>query len=221
MKRRFFFGIISLLLLTITAAKAWPLFKTTHHPRYQRLETGDIVFQDTRGAQGKAVADATGSTFTHCGVVFENKGKLYVFEAVQPVKIVTLDTWKSRSKVFHARRLKNRTRLTNDSLLRAIAWGEKQLGKNYDLKFQWSDESLYCSELVWKVYHQSTGIKICQPKRFKDYDLSDQSVIKIIIQRYGGRNNLPMNELVVAPSDLAESPLLAEVPRRSKKKSLR
>jgi hypothetical protein len=31
------------------------------------------------------------------------------------------------------------------------ATGEGFLGKDYDLTFGWSDERLYCSELVWKV----------------------------------------------------------------------
>ena len=208
------------LLFSVLAVNALPFFKAAHHPRYERLQTGDIVFQDTGGAQGKAVTAATNSNFTHCGVVFEQDGKLYVFEAVQPVKIVPLNVWKARSKVFHARRLKDRAKLTNNSLVKAMAWGERQLGKDYDFKFLWNDEQLYCSELVWKVYHQATGIKICEPKRFKDYDLEDQAVLKIIVQRYGERENLPMNELVVAPSDLADSPLLDEVPRKKRKKSL-
>lgn len=220
MEKRFFLVFFAFLLISAVSAQGWLLFKSAHHPRYERLQTGDIVFQDTGGAQGEAVTAATKSNFTHCGVVFENNGQLYVFEAIQPVTFVPLDVWKARSKVFHARRLKDRTKLTNDSLLKAMAWGERQLGKDYDFKFQWSDDRLYCSELVWKVYHRATGIKICEPKRFMDYDLEDQSVLKIIVQRYGDRGNLPMNELVVAPSDLAASTLLDEVSRKRRKKAL-
>lgn len=217
MKRRLFFGIILILLLSLTASHAWLFFKTTPHPHYERLQTGDIVFQDTGGAQGAAVTAATQSPFTHCGIVFEQAGKLYVFEAIQPVKVVTLDSWKARSKVFHAKRLKNRSKLNQEAINRAVIWAEEQLGKNYDFKFQWSDDSLYCSELVWKIYHHATGITLCPPQRFSNYNLNDQAVLNIITQRYGNPQNLPQDELVVAPSDLANSPLLVEAPRRRKK----
>ena len=39
-------------------------------------------------------------------------------------------------------------------------------------------------------------------------------VRKVIEERYGGIENLPKDEKVVAPSDIATSPLLVEVPRR-------
>ena len=38
--------------------------------------------------------------------------------------------------------------------------GEKFKGKNYDLTFEWSDDKIYCSELIWKIYKRSTGIEI-------------------------------------------------------------
>lgn len=215
-------GIATTLCLSLISAQALPFFNTSHHPPNERLQTGDIVFQDTGGAQGKAVSAATNSSFTHCGVIFEKAGKLYVFEAVQPVKIVTLETWKARSKVFHARRLKDRTRIKTPPLWPKPHNGHNShLGKNYDFKFRWSDDSLYCSELVWKVYLRATGIQICKLKTFSDYDLENKAAYKLIIKRYGSSKNLPLNEPVVAPSDLAESVLLTEVPRRLKKKWFR
>lgn len=188
--------------------------KTWKHPRYEPLQTGDIVFQDTGGMQGAAIEAATGSNFTHCGVVFESKGTLYVLEAVEPVSIVTLKDWKKRSSVFHARRLKNTAKLDQTTVNKAAVWGKKQLGKPYDLLFEWDDDSLYCSELVWKIYKESAGITLCKPKSFESYFLEDEVVRQVIRQRYGSLEKLPKNEPVVAPSDLAASPLLVEVPRR-------
>lgn len=180
---------------------------------YQGLQTGDIVFQDTGGYQGAAVRAATNSDYTHCGVVFEANETPYVLEAVQPVSVTTLELWRTRSKIFHALRLKDQSKLHPKSVSKALEWGQRQLGKDYDLLFQWDDDDLYCSELVWKIYQRATGIELSQPKSFQSYFLDDPAVQKVIEDRYGDLSALPRDEPVVAPSDLAESPFLIEVPR--------
>ncbi|MDA8972748.1 YiiX/YebB-like N1pC/P60 family cysteine hydrolase [bacterium] len=210
---------LALVFLFSSLAAQGSLFsKKSPHPNYERLRTGDIVFQDTGGAQGEAVRAATKSPFTHCGVVFETNGQFYVLEAVQPVQVIPLKRWKARSKIFHARRLKNPRPLDAAAIKKASAWGNAQLRKNYDSLFQWGDDELYCSELVWKVYKKAANIELCQPKPFSAYFLNDPAVLKIVQDRYGALEKLPKNEPVVAPSDLADSVLLVEVPRRPKKK---
>ena len=88
--------IIAAILTGITLGGFFPFKK--NGPKYERLQSGDIVFQDTGGEQGEAVEAATKSKYTHCGVVFEQERQLYVLEAVQPVKVVTLDSFRKRSK---------------------------------------------------------------------------------------------------------------------------
>ncbi len=207
--------LFSLSLFCVSAADAFS-FKFPSAPRYA-LKSGDIVFQDTGGQQGEAIKAATHSNFTHCGVLFEENGKLYVFEAVQPVCVTPLAEWKARSKIFHARRLKDPQKLTPAAFVKASKWAQQQLGKSYDPLFQWDNENLYCSELVWKVYKEATGISLCEPKSFQSYFLNDPAVSKVITQRYGDVSKLPREEPVVAPSDLASSSMLEEVPLLAKK----
>jgi len=214
--------IVSLVSLSLFhCAKASPLSLITgkSKPSYD-LKSGDIVFQDTGGAQGAAVQAATKSNFTHCGVVFEENGKLYVIEALEPVTITPILQWKRRSSVYHAMRLKNPKKLTPAILKKALNWGVQQVNKPYDFKFQWDDANLYCSELVWKLYAENAGIRLCEPKSFHSYFLDKPEVRKIIRLRYGAIESLPKNEPVVAPSDIAKSALLVEVPRKSKKSSI-
>lgn len=177
----------------------------------ETLREGDIVFSSSDRGQGEAIIAATGSPYTHCGVVYEKNGKLMVLEAVQPVGVVSLEDFKSRSKpgTFLARRLK--TPVTPEKYRSAREWGEAQIGKNYDVRFLWDDGKLYCSELVWKVYHMA-GVELCAPRRFRDYDLEKPSVKKIIKERFGTPDNIPLDEKVVAPSDIAKSALLVDVP---------
>lgn len=206
--------VLAFFVFLAASLDSFGLFNKSGHPNYERLRTGDIVFQELGGEQGQAVRAATGSRFTHCGVVFEQDGKLYVLEAIQPVSVVSLDAFRRRSKLFHARRLKDPSALNVPNLQKALRWGRQQLGKDYDPLFQWDDDHLYCSELVWKIYRRAAGIELCEPKTFQTYFLDKPEVRRLIRKRYGNRANLPAREPVVAPSDLAASHLLIEVPRR-------
>jgi hypothetical protein len=180
------------------------------------LQEGDILFHGTPGQQADAIRGATGSPYTHCGVVFSENGRLMVLEAVQPVRTTTVVEFEKRGTpgTFLAKRLKSPPDASG--LEKAKAWGKKQLGLNYDARFQWGDDKLYCSELVWKVFDKA-GVKLCEPRRFKDYKLDHPALKPVIEQRYGSADKLPKDEPVVAPSDLAASELLVEVPRAGKK----
>jgi uncharacterized protein YunC (DUF1805 family) len=177
------------------------------------LQEGDVVFSSSTAGQGGAIIIATRSPYSHCGMVFVEKGKMMVLEAVQPVGVVSLEEFISRSKpgTFMARRLK--TPVNPASYQTAKSWGMSQIGKNYDAKFLWDDRNLYCSELVWKIY-QHAGVELCIPRRFKDYHLDDPTVKKVIEERYGSMQDMPQDEKVVAPADLAASFLLEEVTKQ-------
>jgi hypothetical protein len=180
------------------------------------LQEGDILFHGTPGQQADAIRGATGSPYTHCGVVFSENGRLMVLEAVQPVRTTTVEEFQNRGTTgtFLAKRLKSPPDAAG--IEKAKDWARKQLGLNYDARFQWGDDKLYCSELVWKVFDKA-GVKLCEPRRFQDYKLDHPAVKPVIEQRYGSADKLPKDEPVVAPSDLAESDLLVEVPRVEKK----
>jgi hypothetical protein len=180
------------------------------------LQEGDILFHGTPGQQADAIRGATGSPYTHCGVVIRENDRLIVLEAVQPVRTTTVEEFQKRGQpgTFLAKRLKSPPDAAG--IGKAKAWGKKQLGLDYDARFQWGDDKLYCSELVWKVFNEA-GVKLCEPRRFHDYQLDHPAVKPVIEQRYGSAAKLPKDEPVVAPSDLAASQLLVEAPRVEKK----
>ena len=59
-------------------------------PAYQPVE-GDILFQSLPNPAGLDLVDAiegsTGSPYSHCGMVFQERGEWQVIEAIGPVKI--------------------------------------------------------------------------------------------------------------------------------------
>lgn len=207
--------IAALALLPITATAGSSL-KKSPHARYD-LREGDIVFQGNAGPQSDAVRAATDSPFTHCGLVFSEDGRLMVMEAIQPVQVTSLERFINRSLPgsFHAKRLKRP--VDPAALAKGRAWASKQAGLPYDVHFRWDDSRLYCSEFVWKAY-ENAGVKLCKKRTFRSYKLDSPAVKKIVTQRYGGIDKLPLDELAVSPGDLAASTLLIEVPKLPEKR---
>ena len=54
-----------------------------------------------------------------------------------------------------------------------------------------------------------TGIELCAPRHFSDFDISSSNVKKLIENRYGP--DFDLSEMVVAPIDLFNSVMLEEV----------
>lgn len=169
----------------------------------QKFNDGDIIFHTSLSKQSKMLEMATNSKFTHVGVIFYKKGKPYVFEAVQPVKITPLSEFINRGKNKHYKVMRYNKPLSLEQKNNMMSWAKKQLGKSYDIKFQWSNNKMYCSELVWKMFN-SVGITICDTKNFSDFNLSHSLVQSAIQNRYN-KQNFEKNEIVVAPVDISES----------------
>ncbi|SFW57909.1 YiiX family permuted papain-like enzyme [Chitinophaga sancti] len=176
------------------------------------IHSGDLIFQTSTSAQSKAIQLATKSRYSHCGIIYKEGNKFYVFEAVQPVKRTPLDKWIARGKGGHyvIKRLKHADKVLSADVLKKMKQvGEIFTGKNYDLTFEWSDDRIYCSELIWKVYQRSTGIEIGKLQKLSDFDLTSDIVKAKMKERYG--NNIPKNEIVISPQAIFESEQLATI----------
>lgn len=179
------------------------------------IQDGDIIFHTSLSGQSKAIQLATKSKYSHCGIVYKSKDKYYVFEAIQPVKLTPLDKWIARGKdgKYVIKRLKNADEiLTAETLKKMRQIGERFMGKNYDLTFEWSDNKMYCSELIWKVYQRATGLEIGELENLGDFDLSNEIVREKMRERYG--TNIPMKETVISPQAIFESDLLMTVKKK-------
>lgn len=170
------------------------------------IQEGDIIFQTSKSSQSQAIQLATHSEYSHMGIIYRKKGEFYVCEAIQPVKFTELNEWIKRGKDEHyvVKRIKNSDKvLTPNTLLKMKKVGEQYLGKDYDLYFEWSDEKIYCSELVWKIYKEGANIEIGQLERLSDFDLDDELVQNKMRERYG--NDIPIEEQVISPAEMFKS----------------
>ena len=176
------------------------------------LKNGDLIFQTSQSSQSQAIQLATKSQYSHCGIIYQEGEKYYVFEAIQPVKNTPLEQWIARGKAgkYVVKRLKNAAQVLTPSALRKMKQvGDGFKGKNYDLTFEWSDDKIYCSELIWKVYQRGTGLEIGKLEKLSSFDLSAEAVKKKMKERYGDR--IPLNETVISPAAVFESELLITV----------
>ena len=178
----------------------------------QDLKNGDIIFQVSKSSQSKAIQIATGSKYSHMGIIYIENGKYFLYEAIQPVTLTPLNKWIKRGENSHfvVKRLKNRSKLiSSKSIQKMKKTGEVFNKKNYDIYFGWSDESVYCSELVWKIYKNSLNIEIGELKKLKEFNLEHPVVSQKLHERYG--ENIPYNEPVISPGDMFDSELLETV----------
>lgn len=172
------------------------------------MQDGDIIFHRSSSRQAAAISAATHSDFTHMGLVFFDHGKPFVYEAVQPVKSTPLKEWIARGekRQYAVRRLKDDGLIKVEALKHEV---QGMLGKDYDWLFEWSEDRIYCSELVWKAYKRGLGIELGALKRLRDFDLEQPVVRSIMQERYG--KQIPWEISVIAPSDIFDSPLLQTV----------
>jgi len=176
------------------------------------LHDGDIIFQTSRSSQSLAIQRATGSPYSHMGIIFIRDGRPYVFEAVATVRYTALESWIARGQGSHyvVKRLKDAEKVFDSNGLAKLRGATSEFaGRPYDLTFEWSDDRIYCSELVWKVYDRGLNIRVGELQRLKDFNLADPVVKAKMRQRYGKR--IPLDEPVISPAAMFRSPLLVTV----------
>lgn len=167
---------------------------------FQIIKTGDIIFQTSLSEQSIAIQKATNSIYSHVGVIYEDQGQFLVYEANQYVKSTPINEWISNGKDHHfvIKRLKNSEVVLNDKVIQLM----KQISANfnnkpYDKYFEWSDQRIYCSELVWKIYKLGTGLELGNTEAFNSLDLSSPEVKSLLDKRYG--DSIPLEEKIITP----------------------
>ena len=173
---------------------------------------GDIIFQTSLSSQSVAIQRATKSKYSHMGIVYLQDSRPLVFEAAGSVRLTPLDDWVARGEGgrFIVKRLSESDELLSDkSIERMLSVGKTFSGKGYDPYFEWSDERMYCSEVVWKIFKRALNIEIGELQTMQDFDLSDSLVKAKIHERFG--DSFPIHETVISPAAIFDSKLLVTV----------
>lgn len=175
------------------------------------FQTGDVLFVNCNSSFALPISLATHSEYTHCGVLYRKGDEVFVIEASDTSRLLPLVEFFENTaddRVLALRLKKEKKGFSPGMLARLEKALPKWLGKPYDPLFMWDNERLYCSELVYKLYH-SMGIELCPVRKIKDFDFTSAEVKEEVQTRYHGK--IPYEEPVVAPVDLVRSRLLDTV----------
>lgn len=191
--------VLALVLATACRARAEP----------PPVQAGDLVFQTSRSSQSEAIRLATGSAFTHVGLVVLRDGEPWVLEASRRVRY-------TRLRAFVGHGVGRRVAIyrlvdppTSDLSSRLEEAARRRLGRPYDTTFEWNEERLYCSELVYLVLRDALGIEVGELEPFDALALSSPEVRRLVEARLG-RGASPTGP-VLTPVSMTRSPRLRYV----------
>jgi Permuted papain-like amidase enzyme, YaeF/YiiX, C92 family len=143
---------------------------------------GDLIFQETAGQQSAAVLAATGSPYTHMGIVRLRGDKQVVVEAIGPVQETPLEAWISRGEGgrYALYRLRD---LSPSDATRVLLAAERYYGRPYDILFRPEDDAIYCSELPHLAF-SAIGKELGEMKALRSLNIDDSAVSALIARRW-------------------------------------
>ena len=139
-----------------------------------------------------------------------------MLEAIQPVTFTPLNAWLDHGENRHYV-VKNEAAAQQKLQLPNFIDTQRIISANlFILTFEWSDDRIYCSELVWKLYKQAANIRISA--LIQTRQLQPAPVVRQKLKaRYG--DHIPLGEPVIPPSAIFDSPQLVTVAVRSPSKT--
>ena len=101
-------------------------------------------------------------------------------------------------------------KLSSEVVVRMKKLAKTWLGRPYDLRFRWDDQSLYCSELVYKLFDRGADVRIGKLQRASDMNLDDEHVQRALRKRFGNVRFDP-TETVITPHSMFRDEQLIEI----------
>lgn len=161
---------------------------------------GDVIFQKIPGELGERISAITASPVTHCGIVIVDNDEVKIIEAADTVKVTPIKDWIAAGieKKFALARKENLTEDQCDSIIKE-ALGMS--GRKYDFKYEWDDDKVYCSELVYKSYEKGAGVKLCSFRKLGELEYrGHEEFIKSMTD-----GELPLDRQIITPIDIFNS----------------
>ena len=193
--------------LAVCALLAFVVFAWVYGPAYVAYwnyapREGDIVFQSLpRSRLVNAIEGGSQSPYSHCGIVAKQNGGWVVYEAYRNVAATPLKEFifRGRDKGFAVYRFKQAYR---KHIPATIENTRKYLGRPYDVRYRMDDDSIYCSELIYKAYRNASGgQQLGTLVRLGDLNWRPyESTIK-----HFERGPAPLDRIMITPKHLAQA----------------
>lgn len=164
------------------------------------IQEGDFIFQNIHGKIFRLIEGVTGNSITHCGIIVKKDGEYYVLEAIGPVMYTPLNKWIHRGIGSQMTIVRLKEEYQNQ-IPKIIQSANQYLNRPYDIQYEWDDEKIYCSELIYKSVKAATGLELAEFRRLGDMDWQPyEALIRSIA---GGK--LPLDRMMIPPGDLVVS----------------
>ncbi len=164
------------------------------------VQNGDFIFQHLPGPLTEMIADMTKSRYSHCGIIVKKADGFVVLQAIGPVKETPLNQWISYGvgRKFTIVRFKKPYQKDIPAMIQEAY---KFLGRPYDIQYEWGDQKIYCSELIYKAVFNASGLRLTEFVRLGD--MKWQPYEKMIRSLADG--DLPLERRMITPESLVVS----------------
>jgi hypothetical protein len=200
------FRLSCLLVLVAVASEPQrhrPAPAARAHPS---LRTGDVVLQTSGSARSALIQRASGSPYSHVGLVEVTGEGAFVIEAIAPVSRTPFEAWAARGQ-GHVVTVLRPKGLDEGARRAVIEVARGWLGRPYDARYEWDDQKLYCSELVVKAFARGAHLEVGRQQRVKDLQVTAEDLA------WARSLEVDPEQSLVTPGSLAEDPHFEVVAR--------
>ena len=170
-------------------------------------QVGDVLFQSSRPTDlVQMIEGVSQSPYSHCAIVGKEDGRWVVYEALGTVSITPLDTFLARGRGggFAAYRLREPFR---KDIPEIMSHTRAFLGRPYDFRYRLDDEHIYCSELIYKAFLETTGKPLGRLDALGDLNWRPYEAQIEALEK----GPVPLDREMITPRGLAEAEQLERV----------
>jgi hypothetical protein len=190
--------------------------------RMPPLKDGDLIFQTSTSDQSAAILAASGSLYSHMGVIKQAPDGLKVIEAAATVRETPLSKWIARGLLRRVAVYRD-PELTVSQAQKIIAESEALIGRSYNIFFSFETDAIYCSELPWIAYGKA-GIALGKVEKISDLNVDNLLARRLIERRWRQHpacrargldladcSRLILDQTLITPASIARDPKLTLV----------
>jgi hypothetical protein len=162
---------------------------------------GDVIFQSLpEGPVVAMIEGATGSRYSHCGIVAWDGEGWVVWEALGKVHATPMKDFLGRGREGFYEVYRFKPGEDKELAQKVVAGAKGYAGREYDFRYRMDDENIYCSELIYKAYQGVTGKPVGKLVKVKELNWRPYEKT---IRMLEGDGSLPLEREMITPRDLA------------------
>jgi hypothetical protein len=196
-------GMKNFYLVLLCIGMMFQYGKAQNNTELTPFLNGDVVFiKHSKLKSGNLIPNGK-TKYNYVGVIFMEDGIPMVYHATEPISKTHLEAFidLSEGRDYKIKRLSEQNLLNTDVIQTMHTFAKAKLHSHYDGKLSLTNDELYNSEFVYKMYQHALGIKLSEPKPLADLK-NDPLTLDFLKEAYGDQI---LNEKMVVLGDLYHS----------------